>query len=51
MSLFSTREWWSARLGEREEFDQASLCVASLADGTGATACRASLLGCRAFGA
>ncbi|KAG7232023.1 hypothetical protein INR49_009970 [Caranx melampygus] len=27
MSLFKARDWWSAALGEGEEFDQGCLCV------------------------
>ena len=27
MSLFKARDWWSAVLGEGEEFDQGCLCV------------------------
>jgi hypothetical protein len=30
MSLFGSREWWAARLGDSEEFDQRSLCVANI---------------------
>lgn len=30
MSLFKAREWWSAVLGEGEEFDQGCLCVADV---------------------
>lgn len=30
MSLFSSREWWTTRLGDSEEFDQGSLCVANI---------------------
>lgn len=31
MSLFSSREWWATRLGgDREEFDQSSLCAANI---------------------
>ena len=30
MSLFSSREWWTARLGDSEEFDQNSLVVANI---------------------
>ena len=30
MSLFKAREWWHARVGQDEEFDVGSLCVASI---------------------
>nr|XP_020824725.1 protein PTHB1 isoform X3 [Phascolarctos cinereus] len=30
MSLFKARDWWSAVLGEKEEFDQGCLCVADV---------------------
>jgi len=31
MSLFGSREWWAARLGDGdEEFDQGSLCIANI---------------------
>jgi hypothetical protein len=30
MSLFGSREWWAVRIGDREEFDQRSLCVANI---------------------
>ncbi|NWH82638.1 PTHB1 protein, partial [Piaya cayana] len=30
MSLFKARDWWSTVLGEKEEFDQGSLCVADV---------------------
>eukprot|EP00877_Chromochloris_zofingiensis_P007512 jgi/Chrzof1/3013/Cz12g08070.t1 len=30
MSLFTSREWWSTKLGSAEEFDQGSLCVANI---------------------
>ncbi|OCT76065.1 protein PTHB1 isoform X1 [Xenopus laevis] len=30
MSLFKARDWWSASLGEKEEFDQGCLCVADV---------------------
>ncbi|XP_053570409.1 protein PTHB1 [Bombina bombina] len=30
MSLFKARDWWSATLGENEEFDQGCLCVADV---------------------
>ncbi|KAM9723086.1 protein PTHB1 [Menidia menidia] len=36
MSLFKAREWWSAALGEGEEFDQGCLCVGDVDNsGTG----------------
>ncbi|XP_069568047.1 protein PTHB1 isoform X1 [Brachyistius frenatus] len=36
MSLFKARDWWSAALGEGEEFDQGCLCVADVDNsGTG----------------
>ncbi|KAF6085392.1 Bardet-Biedl syndrome 9 [Phyllostomus discolor] len=34
MSLFKARDWWSAVLGEKEEFDQGCLCLADV-DNTG----------------
>ncbi|WIA34315.1 hypothetical protein OEZ86_012654 [Tetradesmus obliquus] len=30
MSLFSSREWWSTRLGTAEEFDQGSIAIANI---------------------
>ncbi|XP_067837947.1 protein PTHB1 isoform X2 [Heptranchias perlo] len=30
MSLFKARDWWSAPVGEQEEFDQGCLCVADV---------------------
>lgn len=30
MSLFKARDWWSAVLGEKEEFDQGCLCLADV---------------------
>jgi hypothetical protein len=30
MSLFSSREWWSTRLGTGEEFDQGSIAIANI---------------------
>ncbi|XP_005112298.1 protein PTHB1 [Aplysia californica] len=30
MSLFKTRDWWSATVGEEEEFDHGCLCVANV---------------------
>lgn len=30
MSLFKARDWWSASLGEGEEFDQGCLCVGNV---------------------
>jgi len=30
MSLFKAREWWETRVGEAEEFDQGSLCIANI---------------------
>lgn len=36
MSLFKARDWWSATLGEGEEFDQGCLCVGDVDNsGTG----------------
>ncbi|KAI9520174.1 protein PTHB1-like [Pseudochaenichthys georgianus] len=36
MSLFKARDWWSAALGEGEEFDQGCLCVGDVDNsGTG----------------
>ncbi|XP_044065409.1 protein PTHB1 isoform X1 [Siniperca chuatsi] len=36
MSLFKARDWWSAALGEGEEFDQGCLCVGDVENsGTG----------------
>ncbi|XP_030060352.1 protein PTHB1 [Microcaecilia unicolor] len=36
MSLFKARDWWSATLGDQEEFDQGCLCVADVDNsGTG----------------
>lgn len=36
MSLFKARDWWSAVLGEGEEFDQGCLCVGDVDNsGTG----------------
>ena len=34
MSLFKARDWWSTVLGDKEEFDQGSLCLADV-DNTG----------------
>lgn len=47
MSLFKARDWWSAALGEGEEFDQGCLCVGDVDNsGTGHGECvTASLLG------
>lgn len=40
MSLFKARDWWSAALGEGEEFDQGCLCVGDVDNsGTGHGAC------------
>jgi len=30
MSLFASKEWWAAKLGSEEEFDQGSMCVANI---------------------
>lgn len=30
MSLFQTKEWWSCKVGEAEEFDANHLCIAEL---------------------
>ena len=30
MSLFKAREWWHARVGQGEEFDVGSLCIANI---------------------
>jgi Bardet-Biedl syndrome 9 protein len=30
MSLFKSREWWRARVGNGEEFDSGSICVANI---------------------
>lgn len=36
MSLFKARDWWSATLGEGEEFDHGCLCVGDVDNsGTG----------------
>lgn len=47
MSLFKARDWWSAVLGEGEEFDQGCLCVGDVDNsGTGHGQCvTVSLLG------
>lgn len=30
MSLFRAREWWSAKLGEQEEFDRGSMALGNV---------------------
>lgn len=30
MSLFSSRDYWSTRLGTEEEFDQGGVCVGNI---------------------
>lgn len=42
MSLFKARDWWSAALGEGEEFDQGCLCVGDVDNsGSGHGQCEA----------
>lgn len=44
MSLFKARDWWSAALGEGEEFDQGCLCVGDVDNsGTGHGQCVVSI--------
>ncbi|WIA14131.1 hypothetical protein OEZ85_002674 [Tetradesmus obliquus] len=38
MSLFSSREWWSTRLGTAEEFDQGSIAIANIDNDTNGNA-------------
>lgn len=30
MSIFQVKEWWSAKVGESEEFDINSICIANI---------------------
>jgi len=30
MSIFQAKEWWSATVGESEEFDHNSICIANI---------------------
>ena len=30
MSIFQAKEWWTAKVGEDEEFDHNSICIANI---------------------
>ena len=38
MSIFQAKEWWSCNVGENEEFDHNSICIANIDNEKGSNA-------------